>query len=93
MDVTVYGAAVGRIMKSEGTRVLLHRKAEQVAARVRSAGILVEGVPGDVELPVRVSSDIGPTRARAQVSIDHPSGLAVEAKHRILGSSIDAARL
>lgn len=80
------------LLRSEGVQAMLGRKAEAVAAQVEAAGIRVDGVPGRVALPVTVDVTAGAERARATVTLDHPSGLAVEAKHGILTSSIDAAR-
>lgn len=90
--VEVNGKGLRELLRSQEVRADLARRAEAVAARVRGAGIMVNGEPGTDPLPVKVTSDIGPGRARAQVAITHPSGMAVEAKHRILGSSVDAAR-
>ncbi|MEU5668950.1 hypothetical protein ABZ749_01005 [Micromonospora sp. NPDC047753] len=80
------------LLRSEGVQAVLVRKAEAVAEQVEAAGIRVDGVPGRIALPVTVDVAEGVERARATVTLDHPSGLAVEAKHGILTSSIDAAR-
>lgn len=80
------------LLRSEGVQQVLARKAAAVAGQVEAAGIRVEGKPGRVELPVKVDVAAGAERARARVILDHPAGLAVEAKHGILTSSIDAAR-
>ncbi|MCX5119215.1 hypothetical protein OG992_18680 [Micromonospora sp. NBC_00362] len=80
------------LLRSEGVQAVLGRKAEAVAVEVEAAGIRVDGAPGRVALPVTVDVTAGTERARATVTLDHPSGLAVEAKHGILTSSIDAAR-
>ncbi|MBM0203194.1 hypothetical protein JNW90_09165 [Micromonospora sp. STR1s_5] len=80
------------LLRSDAVQEVLGRKAEAVAGEVEAAGIRVDGVPGRVALPVTVDVDAGLARARATVTLDHPSGLAVEAKHGILTSSIDAAR-
>lgn len=85
-------AGVGELLASAEMQQLLTAKAEAVAESARSKGILVEGKPGDVALPIVVRSNPTGTRARATVTIDHPSGLAVEAKHRLLVGSLDAAR-
>lgn len=90
--VTINRQALREIMRSEGMQELLGRKGLAVADRVEAAGIRVEGVPGRIPLPVTVTVHPGRSRARARVILDHPAGLAVEAKHRILGSSVDAAR-
>ncbi|MCG5460846.1 hypothetical protein MED01_004272 [Micromonospora sp. MED01] len=80
------------LLRSEAVQGVLGRKASAVAAEVEAAGIRVDGVPGRIALPVTVDVGAGTERARATVTLDHPSGLAVEAKHGILTSSIDAAR-
>jgi hypothetical protein len=80
------------LLRSEGVQAVLGRKARAVAAQVEAAGIRVEGTPGRKPLPVTVAVGAGKERARAAVVLDHPSGLAVEAKHAALASSIDAAR-
>jgi len=80
------------LLRSEDMQEMLGRKALAVADAVEAAGIRVEGVPGRVALPVTVSVLVSAERARARVILDHPAGIAVEAKHGILTSSIDAAR-
>ncbi|MEU7771226.1 hypothetical protein AB0C44_07860 [Micromonospora taraxaci] len=80
------------LLRSEGVQAVLARKAAAVAEQVEAAGIRVDGVPGKVALPVAVDVVAGVERARARVILDHPAGIAVEAKHGILTSSIDAAR-
>ncbi|MGC4891086.1 hypothetical protein [Micromonospora sp. DT227] len=83
---------IGEVLRSVGVQEVLHAKGEAVAEKVRAAGIRVDGVPGDVELPVTVNTTGKGTRARTYVTLDHPSGAAVEAKHGVLTSSIDAAK-
>lgn len=80
------------LLRSEGVQAMLAGKAEAVAEQVEAAGIRVEGTPGKVALPVTVDVGAGTGRARARVILDHPAGIAVEAKHAVLASSIDAAR-
>lgn len=82
---------IGDLLTSSEVQDMLNDKAEAVANAARSRGLMVEGVPGDVPLPVTTSAAGDGTRARAYVTIDHPSGLAVEAKHRLLAGSLDAA--
>ena len=83
---------VREMLNSEGVQGVLRRKAEAVAAQVEAAGIRVDGIPGRIELPVRVTVAAGRGRARARVVLNHPAGLAVEAKHAVLVRSLDAAR-
>ena len=70
-------------MKSAAMKQRVTEVAEQVAANVRAQGIYVEGEPGDVALPVEVSS-YETDRARSSVTIAHPSGKAVQAKRGAL---------
>lgn len=79
------------LLRSETIRLDLKRRADAVARQAKAAHILVEGVPGDVDLPIETDSHIGRSRASARAEIDHPSGVAVEAKHGLLTRSLDAA--
>jgi len=83
---------VAALLASPDVQRMLDDKAKAVANAARNRGIKVSGTPGVVDLPVEVVSAGNAKRARALVSIDHPSGLAVEAKHRLLVGSLDAAR-
>lgn len=96
MSVSVrFRAKTGGIKKQlQGEKLedLLGAKGLLMADHVEAAGIRVEGVPGRIPLPVTVTVTSGSGRSRARVIIDHPSGLAVEAKHGILMAAIDAAK-
>lgn len=74
------------VAKSGAVRAEVNRLAERVADNVRGLNIRVEGLPGDIALPVKVVEQTT-DRARAQVQLAHPSGLAVEAKHGALGKA------
>ena len=78
------------VLAGPEVRAMLEDKARAVAQAAEARGIKVEG--SEKALPIKVESRAGGTRARASVIIDHPAGLAVEAKHRLLGGSLDAAR-
>lgn len=71
------------ILKGAALREMVREKAEEIAGNARSQGHLVEGVPGDIEMPVEVTV-YDTDRARASVIIKHPSGLAIQAKHGVL---------
>lgn len=80
------------VAKSREVRGAIEDLANEVADNVRSQGIHVEGVPGAVALPVEVSV-YETDRARASVTIAHPSGLAVQAKHGALTKAASSAGL
>ena len=83
---------IGQVLRSADVQSVLQAKGEAVAAAVRAAGIRVDDEPGDIPLPVTVVTTGRGIRARTYVNLNHESGAAVEAKHGILASSIDAAR-
>lgn len=85
-------AGVGDLLKSDAVQQMLNRKAAAVAATARSRAPMVNGEPGKVKLPIESRPARTGSRARAIVEADHPAALAVEAKHRLLGGSLDAAR-
>ena len=64
--------------------------AERIAEAARANVPDVEGIPGDIPLPVRVS-EYETDRARATVWLAHPSGLAVQAKHGTLTKAASQA--
>lgn len=80
------------VLAGPEVQAVLDAKARAVEGAARGRGIKVEGTPGETPLPVEAVSRPGGSRARAVVYINHPSGLAVESKHRLLVGSLDAAR-
>ena len=91
-DIKLDGRGIEAVAKSAEMHREINALAERVADNVRSQGIMVEGVPGDVALPVKVVE--GETdRARASVQIAHPSGQAVQAKHGSLTKAAAQAGL
>lgn len=91
--VRVNDRGLQELMKGEQMQAILGAKAGAVAAEVEAAGIRVEGKPGRVDIPVTVTVRVGRTRARSRVFLDHPAGIAVEARHGVLTRAIDAARV
>ena len=68
----------------------LERRAGRVAAAARTTyEALGETVPVDV---VQEGSNTKAPRARVAVIARHPRALHIEATHRVLGGSLDAAR-
>jgi hypothetical protein len=91
-DVKLNSGGIAAILKSGEMLALVESAAEEIAANVRSQGIMVEGVPGDIALPVDVRTRVG-DRAAASVALAHPSGIAVQAKHGALTKAASAAGL
>lgn len=90
--IELNGDGVRQLLRSPEVQQMLDGKARAVAQAVESRGIKVDDAKGNrVAVPVDVRS-AGGQRARATVGLDHPAGLAVEAKHRVLVGSLDAAR-
>jgi hypothetical protein len=73
---------------------MLERRADRVAA-VAQAGYTA-ALAGSPITPVvevlQVDSDTNEPRARVAVIARHPAAIRIEARHRILGGAIDAAR-
>jgi hypothetical protein len=90
--VKLSSRGIEAVAKSAAVRSEIAALAERVAGEVRSQGIAVEGVPGDTALPVEVTV-YETDRARASVTIAHPSGLAVQAKHGVLTRAASAVGL
>lgn len=83
MTVRLKSSGIDKVAESAGISGAVADLAEKVADNLRSQGHMVEGIPGEIALPVRVSV-YETDRARASVTIAHPSGLAVQAKHGAL---------
>lgn len=84
-----------RALLADGdTQRMIESRAEAVANAARSKGIVVGewSGGGGTPLPIEVVNAGNSKRARALVVADHEAGLAVESKHRLLVSSLDAAR-
>ena len=92
VHIQVDKRGVAEVAKSPEMKALIHDLAEEVAQNVRDLGIMVNGVPGTDELPVKVT-DSTTDRAVSRVSITHPSGLAVQAKHGALSKAASDAGL
>jgi hypothetical protein len=88
-------AGMVELLLSPGVKADLERRANAVRDAAEADGSWdrqVSGVPGDESIPYRVRVERHGDRNVAQVSGEHPASLAVEAKHRVLGRAIDAAR-
>lgn len=79
------------VATSREMRALMHDAAEKMAENVEAQSIRVEGVPGDIPLPVKVYDDVTRgmkvNRAVSRVVLAHASGLAVQAKHGALSKA------
>ena len=88
-------SGVAAVLKSPSMHAAVKAAAEAMADNVRSQGIAVGDVDGgrlEKPLPVKVDSQTT-DRARATVTIAHPAGLAVQAKHGALTKAAAAAGL
>lgn len=97
--IDLNGEGIRELLVSDGVSSEIQGRAERVseAANTRYGAIAVgqrdAGAPPEsVEITTSVHMGTGKTRARARVVADHPASRAVEAKHRVLGQSMDAAR-
>lgn len=84
--VKLNSVGVSAVLKSVGMHAAVTAAAERVAENVRSQGIRVgdvDGGPRERDLPVEVRTQTT-DRARATVTIAHPAGQAVQAKHGAL---------
>lgn len=69
------------VLKSGSMAAAVHSAAQRIADNAH--GIMVEGIPGEVPLPITVE-DMTTDRAKTRVALAHPSGMAVQAKHGVL---------
>lgn len=93
--ITLNRRDVGLFLRSAEMQAVIRAKAEQVAASVRSKGIRVgdrDGGRHEDALPVSVLSTVT-DRAKALVTITHPAGDAVQAKHGVLTKAAAEAGL
>lgn len=85
-------AGVGELLRSSGVQNDLNDRARQVADAAGSRGVTVEGENGPEAVPITTVEAGSSKRARALVVTDHPAGLAIESKYRLLVGSIEAAK-
>lgn len=86
---------VAAILKSAEMQRVVKAAAEDVAAQVEAMSIKVgdrDGGPHEYDLPVKVSMTTT-DRAHANVTLAHPSGQAVQAKHGALTKAAAQAGL
>lgn len=77
------------VMRSNGVRADLERRAEQIAA-VAGPQFADEDLSGE-PVTMDTSSYVGTNRASASVAAVHPAAMVIEQRKRILGGAIDAA--
>lgn len=94
------GPGIRELLLSDGVAADIHDRADRVAAAANQryetidVGARDSGQPpGETtHIKAKVEKGAGKNRARARVVAEHPAARAVEAKHRVLGQSMDAAR-
>lgn len=79
--IKINNKGIGDLLRSEGVKAHIKERAERVAEAASSA----------TDMEILVEDRTG-TRARYRVFANSPKAKAVEAKDRVLGSAIDAAR-
>jgi len=85
-------AAFARILKSAAMHRVVAAATEQIADNVRSQGITVGAFTGNDQIDLPVKTEVTTTdRAHGSVMINHPAGIAVEAKHGALSKAAAAA--
>lgn len=95
MTIRLNHAGIEAILKSAPMAAAVKAVAEQVAQNVRDMNIDVGGFKGDsgeIDLPVDVTMTTT-DRAHANVTIKHPAGQAVQAKHGALTKAAAQAGL
>lgn len=91
MTLHLNEAALARLAKSDQMKTAAFEAAGAIADNVRSQGITVGDIDGgswEIALPVKISS-----REHITVSLAHPAGKAVQAKHGALTRAAAAAGL
>jgi hypothetical protein len=86
---------IEQILKSAPMAAAVKAKAEEIAQNVRDQGIKVgdrDGGPHEYDLPVTVTM-VTTDRAHANVTIAHPAGQSVQAKHGSLTKAAAQAGL
>lgn len=95
IQVHLDDAGIQAILQSEPMAHAVAGAAEAVAQNVRDMGIKVgdrDGGPREIDLPVKVTHS-ETDRERASVTLAHPAGLAVQAKHGALTKAAAQAGL
>lgn len=97
--IELNGPGIRELLLSEGVASDIERRSDAVtrAANARYAEIPVgprdkgaeKGTTAHIE--AKTIMGLGANRARGRVVAEHPAARAVEATHRVLGSSVDAA--
>ena len=81
MKLSINNRGIGELLRSDGVQANIHARAEKVGAAARARS--------DMEILVE---DRRGARARTRVIALDPRAKRLEAKYRVLGSSLDAGR-
>lgn len=92
VKVTLNHGAIAALLQGGEIAAATAAATEAVAANARGSAVEVVGVPGDVAIPVE-SQMVTTDRAHGIVTLAHPSGQAVQAKHGLLTKAAGAAGL
>jgi hypothetical protein len=77
----ILNAGIGELLRSDGVKADIAKRAERVGAAARS----------ETDMPILVEDKTG-VRARYRIVADAPEAKLIEAKTRLLGRAMDAAR-
>lgn len=87
-------AGIGQILRSSEVASEVHALAAQVAANVASQGLVASSAgPDSPAQIIAVVDDYTTDRAASAVTILHPAGLAMQARHGVLTKAAAAAGL
>lgn len=82
-------AGMRELLRSREVQTEMHRKAERAADAART---IAPEVSGDYIASIEPVDDPASDRARSRVVAHVPYALEVEARHRVLGRALDAAK-
>ena len=86
MTFVLRRGALEEIAASKAMRAGMKEAGEAIKDNIDRLRIMVEHEPGDIKLPVEVDDD-------GSVTLAHPAGLAVQAKHGALSKAAGDAGL
>lgn len=85
-------ASLGAVLKGSQMQDAVRHVAEAIAANVDAQGLVAQSGVGNVGPEIKGTVRVSVSdRARATVTIAHPAGIAMQAKHGVLTRAANAA--